>query len=164
MESRRAEEARVGTWMSGVTAGGWAPQVLVRCATCCVPHAGTPSVGHTFLRHFLRGPVNSNISATVCPGSSVHGSRRASLCPFHSASFVSASSLEPCHRALRLLHQRYQSSSLSFVFGAAILCSIGWRGVLIFTGTDRFSLMCTLVLLVLCYTVLVGCVFHHRNL
>lgn len=101
-------------WMSGATVG-WAPQALVRCATC-VPHATTPSasaasgVGHTFLHHLLlRGSSGHTIAAAAASSSSHHHNRSTTtVCPFHSSSFVSGSPfLRPCHRALRLLHQRY---------------------------------------------------------
>ncbi|KAG0614157.1 hypothetical protein M758_6G155200 [Ceratodon purpureus] len=122
--------------MSGVTGvGGWAPQALVRCATCCyVPHASTTSsVGHTLLlRHFLRGGAglhhhhNDTISATSSTTSSSSSSGAAAgrtlaassfKCPFHSAS-----PLEPCHRALRRLHQRDWCDRFASHVKLAVLC------------------------------------------
>lgn len=90
--------------MSGVTA---ASQVLVRCATL------PPRVGHTFMRHLLRGAApgtftgsasdcnsTSSSAAAVAPGHSCH--QRLPLSTLFSGS-------KPCHRALRLLHQRFTS-------------------------------------------------------
>lgn len=94
-----------GSWMSGVTA---APQVLVRCATL------QPRVGHTFMRHLLRGAVPGTFtgSASDCNSTS---SSAAAVAPGHSchqglplSTLFSGS--KPYHRALRLLHQRWVTS------------------------------------------------------